>query len=59
MINYIYKNKSGGGHIKIVGITALDHRAQYIDDDTVEFSITKDDLNKYWEIQKNEEIINS
>ena len=53
MINTIYKNKSGG-FIKIVGITALDYHAQYLDDDSVEFSISKEDLLKYWIAQTNE-----
>jgi len=55
MINDIFKNKSGGTEIKIVGATALDYRAQYVDDDSVEFSITKEELLKYWTQQQNYE----
>ena len=47
MIDKVFKNKSGG-YIKIIGATALDYRAQYLDDDSVEFSISREDLLKYW-----------
>ena len=47
MIDKVFKNKSGG-YIKIIGATALDYRAQYLDDESVEFSVTKDDISKYW-----------
>ena len=50
MINNIFKNKSGGDMIQIVNATALDYRAKYIDDSDsdVEFSLTREELKKYW-----------
>lgn len=47
MIDKVFKNKSGG-YLKIVSATALDYRAQYLDDDSVQFSLTKDELDRYW-----------
>lgn len=47
MKDKVFRNKSGG-FIKVVSATALDYRAQYLDDDSVQFSITKDELTRYW-----------
>ena len=58
MINSIFKNKSGGGQIKIVAATALDYRAQYLDDNSVEFSVTREDLHRYFELKESAEEIN-
>lgn len=58
MINSIFKNKSGGDMIQIVNATALDYRAKYVDDysNDVEFSITREELKKYWIQQETSEI---
>ena len=53
MINTIFRNKAGAGTlIEIVEITALDFRVQYLDDMAL-FSITREDLQKYWVEEKN------
>lgn len=56
MINSIFKNKSGGAMIQVVNVTALDYRAKYVDDSDVEFSLTRDELKKYWEVQIKHEV---
>ena len=59
MINNIFKNKSGGDMIQIVSATALDYRAKYVDDYShdVEFSITREELKRYWVQQEASEIM--
>lgn len=60
MINSIFKNKSGGDMIQIVNATELDYRAKYVDDsdsdNDVEFSLTREELKKYWVVQTKHEV---